>query len=130
MTPAQREKFDRELDRVMSELPPLVTQLLDQVPLVVDDHPSPHILHKLGLTDRRELCGLYQGIPLTKRSVEQSGVPSDTIHIYREGILHLASSHSPHSLAELRRQIRITILHEVGHHFGLEESDLEDVGYG
>lgn len=83
------------------------------------------------MTDRRRLCGLYTGIPLGQRSVEQSAVLSDAIHIYREGILALASDRwGAVDEAELRHQIAVTLLHELGHHFGMGEAELRQLGYG
>lgn len=113
----------------MQELPPSVLELLDTVPLIVDDQASPKMLHSLGIRDPRNLCGLYTGVPLSERSVSSSGEMPDKISIYRVGILSLARSIAGRSDAELRNQIRRTILHEVGHHFGMSEEDLTEVGY-
>jgi predicted Zn-dependent protease with MMP-like domain len=77
------------------------------------------------------LCGLYTGIPLTKRSINDSGVPSDVIHIYRQGILSsIGGLRRKIDPADLRQQIRITILHELGHHHGMTERELRELGYG
>jgi len=54
----------------------------------------------------------------------------DKISIFRLGITHLARAIAGHDDGELRRQIRLTILHEVGHHFGMTEEDLTEIGYG
>jgi len=76
------------------------------------------------------LCGLYTGVPLIKRSVQHSGVPSDVIHIYRLGIMSQARKRDgSFNRAELQNQIRKTILHEYGHHVGLTENDLRRLGY-
>ena len=126
-----RNYFDSQLEQVLQQLPPQIHTLLEEVPLVVDDFPTPAILKMLKVRRRDSLCGLYTGIPLTKRSVQHSGIPSDVIHIFREGIC--GESRTSRGLLdeqELRRQIRITILHEVGHHFGLTEQDLRELGYG
>jgi len=125
-----RNLFDQQLERVLSELPAQVRKLLDDVPLVVEDYPSREVLRETGVQDRGELCGLYTGIPLTERSIEHSGVPSDVVHIYREGILNQAyDSDDQIDTEELRKQIRLTILHELGHHHGLTEADLRELGY-
>jgi predicted Zn-dependent protease with MMP-like domain len=126
-----RSYFDEALEQALAELPPEAKKLLDDVPLVVDDYPSPEVLQRVGVRHRGALCGLYTGVPLIHRSVQQSGIPSDVIHIYREGILNQATSRRGEINAEkLRRQIRITILHELGHHHGLTESELRALGYG
>jgi predicted Zn-dependent protease with MMP-like domain len=104
---------------------------MDHVPLVVEDYPSREIMRRMRIRHPSHLCGLYTGIPLIKRSVDHSGTPSDVIHIYRLGILSLARSRAgSFDEAELRKQIRRTILHEYGHHVGLTERDLREVGYG
>ena len=125
-----RALFDRQLEQLLPELPPQVQTLLDDVPLVVEDYPSRELMRRTGVRHRGALCGLYSGIPLTKRSVQDSGVPSDVIHIFRDGILYLARSpDGTVDEAELHKQIRVTILHELGHHHGLTEADLSDLGY-
>jgi predicted Zn-dependent protease with MMP-like domain len=126
-----RTIFDTELERVLAELPPEAKKLLDEVPLVVEDYPSREVMERTGVRHRSMLCGLYTGIPLIHRSIEQSGVPSDVVHIYREGILGQATSRRGVIDADrLRRQIRITILHELGHHHGMTEQELRELGYG
>jgi predicted Zn-dependent protease with MMP-like domain len=126
-----RTIFDTELERVLAELPPEAKKLLDDVPLVVEDYPSREVMERTGVRHRSMLCGLYTGIPLIHRSIEQSGIPSDVVHIYREGILGQATSRRGVIDADrLRRQIRITILHELGHHHGMTEQELRALGYG
>ena len=125
-----RNYFDEQLEAVLAELPRQVTDLLDETPLVVEDYPSREIMRRVGVRHRSHLCGLYTGIPLTERSVQHSGVLSDVIHVFREGVLGLATDRRGQmDEAELRRQIRITILHELGHLHGLDEDELEELGY-
>jgi predicted Zn-dependent protease with MMP-like domain len=77
-----------------------------------------------------DLCGLYTGIPITERSVEHSGTLPDVVTIYREGILDAARDRYGRVRGErLRREIRITLLHEIGHHHGLDEDELRELGY-
>lgn len=131
MTPELRDYFDEQLQAVVSEVPAQVRQLLDEVPLYVEDHPSRQVMETIGVRDRRQLCGLYTGIPLTERSVHHSGVLSDVIQLYREGILELARDRQGNIRQDkLRQQIRLTLLHELGHHHGMTEEDLRELGYG
>lgn len=125
-----RQLFDEQLELVLADMPPRVNELLNEVPLVVEDYPSPEVMRRMRVRHRGQLCGLYTGIPLIHRSVQQSGVPSDVIHIYRLGILGQARRRGAIDSAELRKQIRMTILHEYGHHHGLTERDLRELGYG
>ena len=133
MTPRDRQRFDELLEQVLAELPEEVTRLLEEVPLVVEDYPAEKVVKDMGLDHRDELCGLYTGIPLIERSIEQSGQLSDCVTIFREGILRTAREEDPQGrlkTANVLQQIRITILHELGHHHGLDEDDLEELGYG
>ncbi|MEX2026137.1 MAG: metallopeptidase family protein, partial [Pirellulaceae bacterium] len=67
-----RQIFDQALDEVVAELPQQVRDLLDVVPLVIEDYPSREVLRKTGVRHRSHLCGLYTGIPLIHRSIEHS----------------------------------------------------------
>ncbi|MFH0966008.1 MAG: metallopeptidase family protein [Planctomycetota bacterium] len=125
-----RGRFDRLLDEVLAELPDDLRARLEEVPLVVEDLPSRALLDELGVARGRDLCGLYTGVPLTERSVWQSGVLPDKLRIFRRGIVDAArSARGRLSDADLKRQIRITVLHEMGHHFGLDEGELRRLGY-
>jgi len=129
--PAPRDRFDALLEQVLAALPDELRRLLEEVPIVVEDAPTPEDMHHLGVRRRDALCGLYTGIPLTRRSVEHSGVLPDVIRIFRRGILAAAADRRGHvTEGALLRQIRVTVLHEIGHHFGLGEEDLRRYGYG
>lgn len=126
-----REFFDQQMELVVADLPASIQALLDEAPLMVEDHPSEAILRQMGVQDRSHLCGLFSGIPLSRQSVEIPFQLPNYIFIYREGICRLSGCRAPHqNTVELRRQIRITVLHEIGHHFGLTEDDLAELGYG
>lgn len=158
MTEAAREHFDRLLEDVLEGLPRQVRALIDEVPLVVLDRPTPAMIADLkregtleAEADGLDLCGLHTGTSLVDRSVESEGgrLP-DQIHIFREGIVGLALGEDAEAwerdcagarLAgggsggvdgdeEVYEEIRITVLHELGHHFGLDEGDLDELGYG
>jgi predicted Zn-dependent protease with MMP-like domain len=126
----QRDRFDQIMDEVVSELPDHILQMLDEVPVIVEDEPDLEDFEELGLDpDTTDLCGLHQGIPLTHKSVEHSGTMPDEMKLFRGGILRLCRRQGRISVTQLRRQIRITLLHEIGHHFGLTEEDLAALGY-
>lgn len=97
----------------------------------VEDYPAQRVLQELGVRRRDALCGLHTGVPLTDRSVMDSGRLPNVVTLYRLGILAMARRAGGHiDQDELRRQIRITLLHELGHYHGLDEDDLEALGYG
>lgn len=130
----ERAIFDEILEEVLAELPESIHRLLEEVPLIVEDRPSVKLLREMGLDPQREtLCGLHWGIPLTCRSVEHSGTLPDRMMIFREPIMEEAGFwdeiSDEQAFQQLRRQIRLTVLHEIGHHFGLEEEELRRMGY-
>jgi predicted Zn-dependent protease with MMP-like domain len=125
-----RAWFDEQLDRVVAELPPLVTNLFHDVPMIVDDFPSPGVCQRVGIRYREELCGLYVGRSLANKTVDASGELSDTVYLFREGIFMEAADRRGNVTDErLREEIRKTILHEYGHHHGMDEDELEALGY-
>lgn len=139
MNTADQYRFDRLLNQVLSKLPMRVRELFDEAPIIIDDRPSKDLLEDLDLDpDDQTLCGLYTGTPLIERSVDDAPRSPDSIHLFREGILEHAGGWDHHADGEgqlvggddaIAREIRITILHELGHHFGLDENDLERMGY-
>lgn len=131
MKQATRDIFDRQLEAVLAELPEQVHALLDEIPLIVEDYPSEKVLREVNLQHRHQLCGLYVGRNRLERSIDDNAVPSDVVYLYRLGIMRQAEAIAGRpSQAELRKQIRITLLHELGHHHGLDEDDLDSLGYG
>ena len=134
LPPDIRRQFDRVLDRAVADLPDDLRELLDEVPLIVDDEASPEVLASVGLPpDDRDLCGLHDGVPFTEQSVEDGAVMPAQVMLFRGPILRLAGWRGGRVEVqrggELDRQVWITLVHELGHHFGLDEDDLEALGY-
>jgi len=131
LTQDLRRDFDSVLDEVLADLPDELLALFDEIPLVVEDWPCEKMLTKLGVARPEFLRGLHTGVPLTGRSVRHSGVLPTVITIYRLGIC-CASADADGRIdpATLRDQIRKTVLHELGHYFGMSEADLRRHGYG
>ena len=131
MKQSTRDRFDRELEGVLSEMPPLVHELLERIPLHVEDHPSREVMEEKGVIEPDELCGLFTGVSIQHRSVEDPAQLPDVVTIYRLGILAAARDDDGRlSTRRLRDEIRITILHELAHFHGLDEEELEELGYG
>jgi predicted Zn-dependent protease with MMP-like domain len=130
LNPRARRRFDQLLEQVLEDLPPLVHELIEKVPLHVEDYPSADVLERTGARYRDEICGLFTGIPISDRSIQHSGNLPDVVTIYREGILAMAEDSKGRVRADrLKREIRVTILHELGHYHGLDEDDLRGLGY-
>ena len=131
MNPRLRERFDRVVEDVLAQMPPMVHEALQQVPLHVEDYPAAEVMKEFGLKYRDELCGLHQGVPITKKSIEDPCRLPDTVTLYREGILAQARNRQGRIRKHrLREEIRITLLHELGHQHGLDEEQLRQLGYG
>lgn len=129
-----REWFDKLAEEVIANLPEMVRNAMDhEVPLYIEDYPPRKILKQMGISDRRELCGLFTGVPVPEKEINWGGPPRlpDRITIYREGLLW--SALGPDGVVDperLKHQIRVTILHEYGHYFGISEEELRERGYG
>lgn len=134
--------FDAMVEAEINALPPGVRALLDEVPVIVEDEPDDATLAAFGMAreEADELCGLHTGVAFTDRSVEASGELPSEIMLYRAGIVAEAGGWEPRSGTSddetppggpeaIRQQIRITLLHEIGHQFGLDEDDLDRLGY-
>jgi predicted Zn-dependent protease with MMP-like domain len=105
--------FEDHVRAALDELPPNLASALTNVAVVVEDENP----------DDPDLYGLYHGVPLPERS-DMAGMPPDTISIYR-----LPLEESFPDAEELREEIRITVLHELAHYFGLDEDRLAELGY-
>ncbi|MBS0196593.1 MAG: metallopeptidase family protein [Planctomycetes bacterium] len=135
MTQAERDKFDSLLEEVIESLPPGIAKLLDEMPVIVEDFPADDVLEEFRNADgtlpaRDELCGLHSGIAFTDRAGDDTGDLPAGIYMYREGIIAQAGGwEGPEAEEYILDEIEITLLHEIGHQFGLDEDDLERLGY-
>ena len=105
--------FEDHVRAALDELPPNLASALTNVAVVVEDENP----------DDPDIYGLYHGVPLPERS-DMAGMPPDTISIYRVPL-----EESFPDAEELREEIRITVLHELAHYFGLDEDRLAELGY-
>jgi len=130
------ERFEALVDEAVAALPPEFADRLDNVDVVVEEFPSRRLLRRMGLGPGRTLLGLYEGVPQTRRDHAYGAVLPDRIVIYRRPVLAEARERAvparrdapldESALDEAVRQVvRATVLHEIGHHFGLGEADLE-----
>lgn len=119
-----RPDFDGMLRKAIDELPKMFRKALVNVAIVVEDRPPGWLLRELGVPPGESLYGFYHGIPLPERSVEHSGTLPDKISIYRDPL-----EKDFRDPAELSEEIRITLLHEIGHYFGMDEEELARLDY-
>jgi predicted Zn-dependent protease with MMP-like domain len=106
-----RAQFERLVWEAVESLPRFFQDRLQNVVIVVEDRPDP---------PDDTLLGLYHGVPLPERSVFSEQIQPDVISIFQKNIEAIAGGDPD----EIRRQIRITVIHEIGHYFGLDEDQL------
>lgn len=125
----KRAEFDAILEEYIASLPNYVRTMLEEVPVLVEDEPSVQVQKDMNAYvpgEPSDLCGMHYGIPITEQSHQASFPLAPVIMIFRGPIIRLAEAEQD----DLRDQIRITLLHEIGHHFGMDEDELEEIGYG
>jgi predicted Zn-dependent protease with MMP-like domain len=111
----RRHQFETEVDRVLEDLPDWVLDQVDNLIVVVEDEPAP----ELG-----DVLGVYEGVSLAERSEYYSGVMPDRIVIFYKPHIALGLTQE-----ELRSEIRRTVLHELGHHLGIDDARLTELGW-
>ena len=116
----ETEEFEDMVERALEGLPPEFLELLDNVAILVEDWPD----YSTPLAQGHTLYGLYEGIPLTARGTRYSGALPDKITIFRGP---LERDFPPEMLEE---QVRVTVVHEIAHHFGFDDDQLDELGWG
>ena len=117
----RREDFVKVAEETLESLPEEFRSRIQNVAILVEDHPPNQSPPKRG-QHRRLLLGIFHGVPATKRSVFSLPTGPDHIVLYQKNIEAVCSSE-----AEVRHQIRQTLIHELGHYFGMTEEQLRDV---
>ena len=111
-----KERFEELVGDALDEVPEELLDLMDNVViLVVDDPPA----------DEPDLLGLYEGFSLTERGWDYSGVLPDRISIYRNPILAICDDED-----DVVDEVAITVVHEIAHHFGIDDRRLHALGWG
>lgn len=112
------EEFETLVGRALDQLPQQFAEMLDNVAILVEEEPDPEMLREMGFDPEEELLGLYTGIPQTEREVGWADLP-DTVTIYRGPLCRYCRDRR-----ELIREVRDTVVHELGHHFGLSDEEM------
>jgi predicted Zn-dependent protease with MMP-like domain len=115
--------FEKEVENALQLIPAELRRHIDNVQIVIEDEPSDELLNELGIPEGETLFGLYSGTPLTERTTEYAALP-DCITIFRQPLL----DEFPDPV-ELRTEIARTVIHEIAHHFGIDEDRLADLGW-
>jgi predicted Zn-dependent protease with MMP-like domain len=107
------ERFEEMVTSALDGLPKDLGRLMSNVAVTVEDFGGPP-----------GLLGLYQGVPLTSRTTGYAGVLPDRITIYRQAICAICQTEQ-----EVAEQVRRTVIHEVAHHFGIDDARLRELGW-
>jgi predicted Zn-dependent protease with MMP-like domain len=108
------QRFEELVADALDEIPPELAKAIDNVVVLVEDrHPG-----------EPELLGLYEGIALTERDSAYAGSLPDTITIYRRALLDICATE-----ADVVDEVRITVIHEIAHHFGIDDERLHELGW-
>ena len=120
------DEFDAAVGEALAGVPERFHRVLENVGIALADEPDEHDLDAADcdVADGGELLGLYEGIPLPQRTTSYGGVMPDVITIFKGPHERVCSSR-----AEMVRQIRLTVLHEIGHYFGFDDEYLHAHGY-
>ena len=117
----KREHFAKVVEEALDSLPQEFRSRIRNVAVLVEDLP-PHRPSPRSGKHKRLLLGLFHGVPTTRKSIFDLPAGPDHIVLYRKNIEAVCSSE-----AEVREQIRLTVIHELGHYFGMDEEQLKDV---
>jgi len=121
-----REEFEVIAQEAYESLPDRFHATMDNVHIVVEDRDSASARRRVRLKPGSMLLGLYEGIPLTRRGSDYGVHPvlPDRITLFQRNIEDLCSSRE-----EVREEIRKTLIHEIGHYYGMSEREIRDAGY-
>ena len=111
-----RERFEELVGDALDQVPRDLVDLVENVVVLVEDEAP---------VDDADLLGLYDGTPLTERDTMYAGVLPDRITLYRGPILRMCASD-----ADVIDEVRITVVHEIAHYFGIDDDRLHELGYG
>ena len=119
------QEIRKEVARLIDRLPRRFREQLHNVEFVVEARPSAALMRAEGLDPRHDtLYGLYQGVPLSERSTLDPPLMPDKITIFAAPLLQ--DFPNPN---QLREELRLTVLHEIAHYFGMDDDEIEDLGY-
>jgi predicted Zn-dependent protease with MMP-like domain len=110
-----RFRFEELVGEALDTIPRELAEAMDNVVVLVDDRNS----------DDPQLLGLYEGVALTERTSDYGGVLPDRITLYQEAIVDICDDED-----DVVREVAVTVVHEVAHHFGVDEDTLHELGWG
>jgi predicted Zn-dependent protease with MMP-like domain len=123
-TPPSADDIEAIARAALDALPEPFARSLGEIVLLIEEFADDATLDAMGIDDPFDLSGLYEGVPLTERSVEQSGTLPERIRLFRRPILDEWAGGDD----TLEHLVAHILVHEVGHHFGLSDDDMHALG--
>ena len=120
-----RDEFRALVDEALLLIPVNFREAMHNIAIVVEDEPSARALADVGLEPPDTLLGLYEGTALTERDSSYAGSLPDTITIYRDALLDMCETED-----EVVDEVTVTVVHEIAHHFGIDDDRLHELGWG
>ena len=121
---ARATAFEALVDRALAAIPAPYSEALQEVAILVEDEPSPQQLRENGLGPDDGLYGLYEGVPRTEYAADLAAIPN------RITLFRLPLEEDFPDPDELEQEVRMTVLHELAHHLGIDDDRLDELGAG
>jgi predicted Zn-dependent protease with MMP-like domain len=118
----EKNRFEKLVEEALSEIREEFQKYLKNITVIVEDHPPPEVLNRMGISRRGLLLGLYHGVPLKHRGPYYGNIPPDVISIYQKPIESICSSEE-----EIKKKVREVVRHEIGHYFGKSDKELKEI---
>lgn len=119
-----QDEFSELVRQAIETIPPEFDEFMENLSVEVHPRPARKLIGDERIEGWRDLLGLYHGVPLTRKSVDAPYEWPERIYLFQENIESMCET--PEDVVQ---EVRTTILHEIGHHFGMDEDDLDELGY-
>lgn len=120
----KKSDFENLVQTTVDRLPAEFREKLVNVVILVEDVPSPELLEMADVPDGDSLLGFYEGTPITERGHFDAPIHPDRIWVFQRPIEELCSTED-----EIREEVRLTVMHEIAHFFGMDDDYLDEIGY-
>jgi predicted Zn-dependent protease with MMP-like domain len=118
-------QFDQIVQQALDRIPARFRETMDNLLITVEQRPSRELLEEMDLPPDEPLFGVFEGVPLPERSIVEPPLYPDRIILFQQPLQQVCRS-----LEELESEIEITVVHELAHYLGMDEAELQDLGYG
>lgn len=118
----EKEKFEKLVEEALADLPQEFEKLMDNVVVMVEEEAPPEVYRQTGSHPLGRILGTYHGVPFKHRGPYYGNIPPDVITIYQKPIEEMCTTED-----EIKKEVRIVVIHEVGHYFGLSDPEMKKI---